>query len=363
MRGICALTVFLSHVVLWSNLAPRGVIESWLQRGLTTIYEVFTVLTWPTGGQHPAVICFFVLSGFCVHGPFESRITRDGPAVAWGTYFVRRTRRIMPVYWAGGLLGLLVVMAMRWRPVADQLLMLHSAATPAQMAARLGGYGGLWHQEIFAGNYTLGTVAVEILIYLAYPLFFLAAAAGRWRLLGGIALGLQLLALALQPFVNPYVLFSSVLVMAFFWYLGALAAHGRQTLGWQVSGWWIVATWALFLGLKAIPHFYGLNMVKQAVWGVVCMQLVAWLPDWEKRHEASRVRGWARLLRWSGEISYPLYAVHTPMILLVNWAMLATADSRSYPGQLALNLVGSVAIAVAVHRGIEKRFYRQRAVS
>lgn len=360
LRGVCALTVFLNHVILYSNFAPAGAVESWLHQWLGRAYQVFTALAWPTGGQHPAVIGFFVLSGFCIHGPFERRIGRPGPAVAWGDYFIRRTRRIMPVYWAGALLGLLVVAAVNWRPTGDLLLGLHTTATPAQVAARLGGYSGLWLEEVYVGNCTLGTVAVEILIYLAYPLFFFGAVAGRWWLLGAVAVGLQLLTLVLQPYVDPIVLFGSVLVMVFFWYLGALVAYGREKHGLRVRGWWLGGAWMLFFVLKQIPHFYGLNMLKQALWGVFCMLLIGWLIDWEKRQEALRDRVWSRLLRWLGKISYPLYAVHTPVILLVNWGMLSFGGGHSYAWQLALNLVLSLAVTVAVHHGVEQRFYKTR---
>ena len=364
LRGGCALTVFLNHWVLWSNFAPVGAGENWLHLWLGRTYEWFTVLCWPTGMQHPAVVCFFVLSGFCVHGPFERRSGQPGGAtVAWGGYFSRRTRRIMPVYWAAALFGLVVVAAESWRPTGDALLTLHAAATPAQAAARLVGYSGMWPDEIFAGNYTLGTVGAEILIYVGYPLFFLAAVAGRWRLLGAVVLGWQLLALALQPWMNPFVLFGSVLVMALFWYLGALAAHLRQKHDWHVRGWWLGATWLVFLTLKAVPHFYGRNMLKQALWGVLCMLLIVWLLDWEQRRAAWRERKLSRLLRWLGDVSYPLYAVHTPVILLVNWTMLTLLGWHNYSVQLALNLALSLALTVAVHRWVEKKFYRPRVAS
>jgi peptidoglycan/LPS O-acetylase OafA/YrhL len=333
-----------------------------IHQGLEWVYHVFINLAWPTGGQHPAVICFFVLSGFCVHAPFERRIGMGETGVDWRGYFVRRTRRIMPVYWAGALLGLVVVIIHQLRPTADPLLMLHTLATPGQMAARLGGWSGLWLEEIFAGNYTLGTVAVEILIYLVYPFFFRAAAGGHWWKLGALAFGLQFLALALRHVIDPFVLFSGVLVMALFWFLGALAAHlHRKYDRRRLPGWLLGLLWALFLVLQITPHFFGLNMIKQFVWGLFCMGVIIWLTGWEQRHEAKRELGVSRLLRWSGDISYPLYAVHTPVILLTNWSMLTCFSSHSYGWQLLLNLLVPIAMAVAVHHGIERRFYRPSA--
>jgi peptidoglycan/LPS O-acetylase OafA/YrhL len=361
LRGICALSVFLNHWVLWSNFVPAGEIQALIHQWLDWAYRAFILLAWPTGGQHPAVICFFVLSGFCVHGPLERRIGQPGLTVDWREYFIRRTRRIMPVYWAGAGFGLIAVMAYQWRPSGDPLLMLHTVATPAQVAARLGGWGGLWPEEIFAGNYTLGTVGVEILIYVAYPLFFRGAASGRWWLLGAVAFGLQFLALALRDVMNPFVLFSGVLVMFLFWYLGALAAHLRGKYDWRVGGWWLGALWALFLTLQLTPHFFGLNMIKQLVWGLICMGGIVWLIGWEERHEAQRTHLLARALRWTGDISYPLYAAHTPVMLLINWGLPTFGSGRSYAWQLSLNLVLPVLVTLAVHHGIERRFYRAKS--
>ena len=151
-----------------------------------------------------------------------------------------------------------------------------------------------------------------------------------------------------------------VLIMGLFWYLGALAAHLRAKHGWRVPGWWLGALWALFLCLQMTPHFFGLNMIKQLVWGLLCMVGIVWLIDWEQRNEARREHLLPRLLRWTGEISYPLYAVHTPVILLVNWGLLTLASSRSYAWQLSLNLLLPIAVTLVVHHGIERRFYRPR---
>lgn len=362
LRGVCALTVFLNHWVLWSNFAPIGRMESGLHRWLIGSFELFTVLTWPTGGQHPALVGFFILSGFCIHVPFEHQMCQPEFRPRWRDYFVRRAKRILPVYWTCVLLGLVVVAAEHGRPSGNALLVLHTSATPAQVAARIGCYGGLWPEEIFAGNYILGTVGVEILFYLAYPLFFRGAAANRWRLMGSIAVGLQLLALVLAPYVDPFVLFSSVLVMALFWYMGALAAHLWLKRGWVVRGWWLGAGWALFLGLKLLPSFYGRNMLKQAAWAAVCMLVIGWALEWEKRHAGWKDRLLPRVLRGIGGISYSLYAVHTPVILLVNWTMLMVIGSQSYAAQLALNLGLGLVATWVVYQGVERRFYRARAV-
>jgi peptidoglycan/LPS O-acetylase OafA/YrhL len=360
LRGLCSLSVFATHWILGASAAPSGAVAEYIGRVLQKGYEVFNLLVAPTGGHHPAVICFFVLSGFCVHRPAECRLAQSQDSEPWGIYFRRRARRILPVYWAGTALGLLVVVLQRWRPQNDPVLIYHTLATPAQVAARVGGYGALWPEEIFLGNPPLGTVGVEILIYLAYPLFFRAARAGRWRLLGGIVVGLHLLTLPLQPYVDPFVLFGSVLIMSLFWYMGALAAHLYERRDWQVRGWWLCLAWICFLLLKAVPHFYGLNLLKQAVWALVCMLLIVWLLGWEKRHEALQGQVWSRWLRWTGKISYSLYAVHTPAILLAGWAIFMSTGKANYLAHLGIAFLLTIAATLVVHHGIERRFYRSR---
>src|SRR3954453_520876 len=70
LRGLCAGIVFLSHWHLWSNFAPHGSTERAIRTVSEKVHEAVTLFTWPTGGHHPAVLGFFVLSGFCIHYPF-----------------------------------------------------------------------------------------------------------------------------------------------------------------------------------------------------------------------------------------------------------------------------------------------------
>jgi len=200
----------------------------------------------------------------------------------------------------------------------------------------------------------------EIARSVLYPLFFRHTQAGRWRELALAARLMQLVALVLQPYFDPFFQFSSVLVMGLFWYLGALAVHWWVKRQWIVRGWWIGGAWALFLAFTLLPPFYGRNTIRQGIWAVVCTLIVGWLVAWEGRNQGKRDLAWSRLLRWCGDISYSLYAVHTPVILLVNWAFLVGAGRPSYAPQLVTNLVLPIAVAIAVHRFIETRFYRVR---
>ena len=67
-----------------------------------------------------------------------------------------------------------------------------------------------------------------------------------------------------------------------------------------------------------------------------------------------------RSFRPLANLSYSLYAMHTPAIMLATWALLH-AGLRSYALQLSATMIASVAATLVVHFGIERVFYRPRA--
>jgi peptidoglycan/LPS O-acetylase OafA/YrhL len=363
LRGGCALVVFLSHWHLWSDFVPRGGFERGLRDTLDGIYHLLGAVTWPTGGHHPAVIGFFVLSGFCIHFPFEwkARHLPASPPV-WRDYFRSRFLRIMPVYWTACVLGLLFIGVQQWWPASDPLLGLHATANFSHIAVRFLGVAGVYPEEIFAGNYLLNTVAVEMVMYAIYPLIYRFAVRGAW---GGLGAGFLLAhgtAVLLLSWVTPYWVFNSVFMLGLFWYAGALAAHLFLARGWRATGAQFGAAWALFLFTKLLPYFYGLTIVKQAAWGLVCMLGLSWVLRLEERRTAGTGGRIIRMLRYSGQLSYTLYAVHTPVIMLTTWALLAGLGGRDYFVQLVTTLATSLAMTLIVHHCIERRFYRPRSL-
>ncbi len=361
LRGLCAGVVFLSHWHLWSDFAPQGAIQLAVRRLGEFVHDGVSILTWPTGGHHPAVLGFFVLSGFCIHYPFERRALAGGESPNWPDYFRRRFLRIVPVYWAACLLGLVFVIAETQRPAGSALLMLHASGDVADFFIRVAGLAGVYPREIFAGNYILTTVTVEIFMYAAYPWFYRFALRGHWRELTWGFLALHVLAIGLLRFFSPYWVFNSVLMLGIFWHLGALAAHEFLAGRGRVAGIWLLGAWAVFLGIKTLPPFTGLNLMKQAAWAAVCTLGILWVLRVETRRPLLMETPPVRFLRHLGTVSYSLYAIHTPAIMLVNWSLLQLG-SRDYLLQLAATMVASIAATLALYYGIERMFYRPRPV-
>jgi peptidoglycan/LPS O-acetylase OafA/YrhL len=357
LRGACALIVFLSHWHVWSDFPAANAGEQAVRQTLTWIYDAFAFVAWPTGGHHPAVICFFVLSGFCIHYPFELRRLQGGEPPDWRSYFRRRFWRIMPVYWAAALLGLAFVAAERFRPTGYPLFSLYTPAPTAHIVVRLLGLFGVYPQEVLAGNHPLNTVAVELVLYVAYPLFCYQALRGRWPGLGAVFLGLQAVGVLLLTVVTPFWVFNSVFLLGLLWYAGAVAARWHITRGPRNYALPLAAAWLVFIGLKLMPHFYGLNILKQNAWGLVCAVGLLQCLYWEHQRPALIASAGGRMLRYAGEISYPLYAVHTPAMMLATWALLHLGRS-GYTLQLVATFATSAAATLLAHHAVERIFYQ-----
>ena len=361
LRGGCATVVFLSHWHLWSSFAPAGTFERFVRAFGENCYATFVTLTWPSGGHHPAVICFFVLSGFCIHYPYAWRAQAGRPRAEWKDYFRRRFRRIMPVYWAACLLGLIFIVVETRHPSGSLLLTLHAAGSIEEIIVRFTALTGLYPREIFAGNYLLNTVAIEIVMYALYPLFHYYAVRDHWTSLGVGFVLMQLVAVVLLQVVTPFWVFNSVLMLGLFWYAGALAARLYVTRHFVVSGRWFLGSWLVFLALKAVPHFYGLTLLRQAGWALVCTLGILWALRLETLHPGSRDRPVVVAMRYSGKISYSLYAVHTPAIMLATWVLLTFTSHPDYLAQLAAAFGASAAATLLTYYGVERVFYQPRS--
>jgi peptidoglycan/LPS O-acetylase OafA/YrhL len=360
LRAVCAGVVCLSHWYLWSDFAPENTVERAVHTVGKFLHDSVTVLTWPTGGHHPAVIAFFVLSGFCIHYPCERRVLDGRPEIDWRSYYLRRFQRIMPVYWAACLLGFIFVSVEALRPSGSPLLGLHAISSFEDFMVRFFAIAGLYPREIFAGNYILTTVTVEILMYAAYPGFYRFAVRGQWSGLGLVFLLLHALAIALLGVFTPYWVYNSVFMLGIFWYGGALAAHLFLSGRGRVAGKWVFLTWLGFLGLKAMPYFVGLSLLKQAAWGLICVLGLLWFLGVETIRGNFSQSIIVRSFRPIAGVSYSLYAMHTPAIMLATWA-LVQMGIRNYMLQLSATLITSVVATLIVHFGVERIFYKPRS--
>ncbi len=223
VRAIAALSVACFHVWLYRSERPRGERTELLDQ---VLFHASTGL-----------VCFFVLSGYLLYGPFARAALTGSPGVAVGPYLRRRAARIVPAYWLCGA-GCLVLYA----------VVGYHAITPS--ASELPVFA------LFLQNYSLATMGrlnpvmwtlgVEVAFYLLLPLV-------GWLALRIAARGVRaqvLLVLAIVA-VSPA------------WNVLALA------LGWEG------------LAHRALPAWLG------------CFGLGMLVAIWVQRRESSRIGPWA----------------------------------------------------------------------
>lgn len=209
IRGLAALYVVLFHIVNQVRLQP-----AWSEVALPVVYATKVLLF-----GHFAVAVFITLSGYCLMLPVvrsrEGRL-RGG----FWDYLVRRSRRLLPPYYAALVLSLLLIASISaleqftdfvwWglphfpRQVSQEslishLLLLHNLSPD-------------WSHTI---NAPMWSLAVEWQIYFIFPLLLLPV----WRRFGIAATVI----LAFCIGFGPHFLWNGYLDWASPWYLGLFA--------------------------------------------------------------------------------------------------------------------------------------------
>lgn len=329
LRGIAAFVVMAGHAVaLVAPALPVGV-------------DVFHsspehVLLWPFRFGQQMVWLFILLSGFALHWSETDRIERGLGGTPPGVYAARRMWRILPTYYVALAVGLGVVVLLRGL-VADPLPREHTfRLTTGGVLSHLALVHNLSDGWLFQGNVPLWSVALEVQLYVLFPLLWTAA--GRWLPLpcaaGALVVGVwavdHLIGLALFGLAG--------------WFFAGTVLSGlvrRRCLPWRPL--LVVAAGCILTGatcLSAIP-----STVMKGVWVVGFCCLVSALVQ-------APVGGWnlptRAPVRWLGHRSYSLYAIHFPVFLLV-WAAMSRWGLAHGPAAVAMPAVGAPVAVAAAH--------------
>lgn len=340
LRGVLAVYVLFHHFLGW-NLASD------LPTGLKLLGKPFCF-------GHSAVCIFIVLSGFSLHLPVvkcEMGRLRGG----FGSYLLRRSRRILPAYYAALLLSMTAVWIGSWispaisndltfASVFSHLFLIHTWV-PGQTGTI---------------NVALWSVATEWHIYFLFPLVLLPA----WRKSGSIGLILVAIVIGLTP---QFVLPSQSMVGGCPWFvilfaIGMVTAKifvHRNEANRVVDISVLVGTVTAFLivrhfapGMDSGVGWSDVQWLKDGLVGVAagCMLLLglefAQETDSAKKGLfASPVRLLeTRVCRRLGMLSYSLYATHCAILTLI--AALASLYSLSAIGSFTIRAFIGIPIAI-----------------
>jgi peptidoglycan/LPS O-acetylase OafA/YrhL len=261
---------------------------------------------------------FFVLSGFLITGILFDAKGKDH---YFRNFYMRRTLRIFPLYYAALVLSLLVL---------PRFVAGFGSAVDGQ--AWLWLYGtNVW--QAFRGEWCLGplnhfwSLAIEEHFYLVWPLaIYLTSRRGATWLAGGLgAASILARALWLQCGGNDVAaeVFTPLRMDGLL--LGgwiALAARGPQGLTWLTRLAWPVL---LFAGLAALgTELLNLRLLglPNVAWAAACGSLLVLVVAASQQSWLARC-GQSRWLQFFGKYSYGMYVFQLPLIFLL--APLVTA--------------------------------------
>ena len=368
VRAIAALSVLCFHVWLYRAERPHG-------RRTELLDQVFFHAS---GG----LICFFVLSGYLLYGPFARAALTRGPAVAIGPYARRRAARIVPGYWVCGA-GCLVLY---------QAVGFHSI-TPA--AHELPAFAFFLHNYSLATmgdlNPVMWTLGVEVAFYALLPLVAWAAlrlvparVGPQLALVGALIVitpvwdvvvltqgGDPLLTRALPAYLGSFGLGMLVAVWA---QSRAAGGTSQRRLGPGLTAGLIAAAAIVLIG-DAMCEENGW-WLRDGIFqdGILRPQVQAtlvghlWVASAFALLVAAAACGSGPAVRWLGwrplaaigTVSYGLYLWHLPLLIVMDRAGLL-------PTALALRLVVvlavSLAAAAASWRFVERRWIRGRSAA
>ena len=363
LRGVAALLVVFYHIFEGLSFAAGGTV-------ITTINHGYL-----------AVDFFFILSGFVIGYAYDDRW---GRSLTLGNFFKRRLIRLHPMIVMGAVLGVVFYVlqgSVMWdgTRVATSMVMLALLCALFFIPAAPGScYDIRGNAEMFPLNGPSWSLFFEYIGNLLYALFIhrlgnkaltalvvLTGAGLAWFMLfdvvgyGMIGVGWTL---------DGLNFFGGLLRMLFPFSLGMLLARKFQPV--KVRGaFWICS--AVLLVLFCVPYIEGQAVVSlNGLYESVCIFLIFPALVWLGASGKTTDRRSTQICKFSGDISFPLYAVHYPVIyLFYSWLIENKYYTFGEIWPMALVVyVGSVLLAYAalklydepVRKWLTKRFLKKK---
>ncbi|MFO0910173.1 MAG: acyltransferase [Isosphaeraceae bacterium] len=269
------------------------------------------------------VMGFFVVSGYCIHLSV-SRLAQKGP-FPLGSYLVARASRILPLYY----LGLLLAVAVEWWIADARPHVWPNGVTLTTLAQQVAVIQNL--TETYGSYAPTWSITNEAFYYIFYGLI-VAACAGRstarpaWVGLA-LCLATAIVTQALYATVarTPLVYGLGMLLgLGMIWFWGVLVAvHGATLI--RIPGVKLLTrTWPiLVVGVMAWQYaglpLQGLYLISGVAFTLMLLGFLDAPPAPASAAKGTR-RAW--IIETLGLMSYPMYLVHGPLMLLVGSCIL-----------------------------------------
>lgn len=309
LRGVAALLVVFYHIFEGLSFAAGGTL-------ITTINHGYL-----------AVDFFFILSGFVIGYAYDDRWKRN---MTLGNFFTRRLIRLHPMIIMGTIIGAITFCiqgSVQWdgSHVATSAVMLALLAAMFFIPAYPGaGYDVRGNGEMFSLNGPSWSLFFEYIGNILYALFIHRLSNRGLAILVALS-GIGLAWFALFDIVGYGMLgvgwtldganfWGGMLRMLFPFSLGMLLSRHFRPIKTR-GAFWICS--AVLLILFCIPYIEGKSPVcLNGVYELICIALVFPALVWIAASGKTTDKQSTRICRFLGDISFPLYAIHYPLMYL-----------------------------------------------
>ncbi|MER8914378.1 acyltransferase [Mesorhizobium sp. M0761] len=348
IRGVAAISVMLYHFSPF--LAAGKVLPS----------------------SYLAVDLFFLLSGFVIAHAYDRKIENG---MGFGTFLAIRLIRLYPLYLAGTLLGFFYLIVKNrlipaeYMPISEIGTMLTTGMFFIPLVSDA-------HHTIFPLNPASWSLFFELIVNIAYVAVFFLLTKRVLSTLIAVSLVLlvvvSIIAGTLDFGMTGSTIISGLPRVCFSFFLGVLLCRSmtryQSGLGFLRRGWWIEAAIALTLVVFAIAPVGGARVA----YDLACVVFVfpALVVVGTIAPTAPRLSG---LYGWLGRISYPIYIIHTPLLMIIAGAGKAAAIDpfAHHPWfgiVMAVSVIVIADIATRVYdeplrRFLQRLMLRKRAVA
>ncbi len=358
LRAIAALAVLISHD--YSVLQFEGsayYFDYLIDYGNRFFLSIFR--GGAGGGNHPGVVVFIVLSGFCIHGTLARDPERANSPFFWRRYFVRRFFRIYPVYLFGTAFGATLLYFMQNLALSPDI---HGTQiSPTSLLAKCALLGPLFPGlDPGSGNVPLETVATEMWLYAFYPILYLVALRSVFAAAIIVTFFYILSVAALYWGFDPVQMYSTFPRFLLYWVMGAVVAHYFYRKNTFAISTLSFSTTASFIALQLANQFLDVKggyLIRVPLMAFFSAMILLLLLTVESRRQI--INPLFSLLAWIGERSYSLYVVHMPIVLFV-WGLTVGGLFTVVPvlGPRFLAFALSLGAMLFVYRRVESPSHR-----
>lgn len=354
LRGISAFGIVLYHVRV--DLWVGWVAISTQPDSFSLFDRAAALLSIPIPFLRPAVMLFFLVSGFCIHYSYAA----FGRSWELKSYSIRRFFRIYPPYLAAVIFGVGIELLLRLH-FGQEVSPTAKVFQTVFMVQNYSPDGGQMYS-----NPALWSLPVEVELYLVYPIFYflLRRCEIKWSMFSVGVVSTAALALLLGPNLHNYNNTQigdggHFAVYWIIWCAGALLAEWakrEQLPKWQ-PGLWVVMAFSFILGIT-VTLLKLMVVIQELVWGGFYFTVMLWgLTQTDPLGFLStRLK---KMFLSLGLISYSLYLLNYPFFRLCGeiWIELFGAKPANFLIPLFFSVL-CIPLAYAFYVGVEAPAHR-----